>query len=167
MVHYEPVKFTIDAPRIAKVILDVVVWHHGLLNSIVSDRGSFFTSKFWLSLYYFLGIKCRLSTAFHSQTDSQIKRRNSTMEAYLRRFVNFKQNDWARLLPMAEFAYNNAKNASTGHIPFELNYGYHLWMSYKEKVDSCSKSKSADKLSAELRELMIVCRKNFHYAQKL
>ena len=39
------------------------------------------------------------------------------MEAYLQAFVNFKQNDWARLLLMAEFAYNNVKNASTGHTP--------------------------------------------------
>ena len=68
---------------------------------------------------------------------------------------------------MAEFAYNNAKNASTGHTPFELNFGYHPQMLYKEEVDSRSKSKSADKLSAELRELMIVCRENLHHAQEL
>ena len=89
------------------------------------------------------------------------------MEAYLRAFVNFEQNDWARLLPMAEFAYNNAKNASTGHTPFELNCGYHPWMSYEENVDPRSQSKSADKLSAELRELIIVCQKNLHHAQEL
>ena len=47
------------------------------------------------------------------------------MEAYLRFFVNFEQNDWARLLLIGEFAYNNAKNASTGHTPFKLNRGYH------------------------------------------
>ena len=68
---------------------------------------------------------------------------------------------------MAEFAYNNAKNASFGHTPFELNCGYHPRMSYKEDVDPCSKSKSADKLLTELRELIIVCRKNFYHAQKL
>ena len=68
---------------------------------------------------------------------------------------------------MAEFTYNNAKNASTGHMPFELNCGYHLQMSYKEKVDLRSKSKSADKLSAKLRELMIVCWENLHHAQEL
>ena len=83
MVYYEPVKVTIDAPGLAKVILDVVVWHHGLLDSIVSDRGSLFTSKFWLLLYYFFGIRRRLSTAFHPQTDSQTKEQNSTMEVYL------------------------------------------------------------------------------------
>ena len=47
---------------------------------------------------------------------------------------------------MAEIAYNNAKNASTGHTPFELNYGYHPQMLYKEKVDPHSKSKSTNKL---------------------
>ena len=68
---------------------------------------------------------------------------------------------------MAKFAYNNAKNASTGHLPFELNCGYHSWMSYKEEVDSHSKSKSADELSPELRELMIVCWENLYHAQEL
>ena len=36
---------------------------------------------------------------------------------------------------MAEFTYNNAKNASTGYTPFELNYGYHPRILYKEDVD--------------------------------
>ena len=68
---------------------------------------------------------------------------------------------------MAEFAYNIAKNISTSHMPFELNCDYYLWMSYKEKVALQSKSKSMDKLSAELRELMIVCRDNFYYTQEI
>ena len=89
------------------------------------------------------------------------------MKAHLRAFVNFKQNDGAKFLPMAELAYNNARNASTGHIPFELNCGYHPRMSYEEDVDPCSQSKSADELSAELRELMIVYQKNLHHAQEL
>ncbi len=89
------------------------------------------------------------------------------MEAYLRVFVNFEENNWARLLPMAEFAYNNAKNASTGHTPFELNCGFHPRASYEKDVDPRSQSKSADKLATELRELMTVCRKNFQHAQEL
>ena len=164
MVHYKPVKVTINAPGLAEVIPDMVVWYYGLLNSIMSNRGSFFTSKFWSSLCYFLGIKGRLSTAFQPQIDGQTERQNSTMKAYLQVFVNFEQNNWAKLLPMAEFAYNNAKNASTSYIPFKLNCDYHSRMSYKEKVNPRSKLKSADKLSAELRELMIVCQDNFYYA---
>ena len=64
---------------------------------------------------------------------------------------------------MAKFTYNNSKNASTGHTPFELNYGYHPRMLYKEEVDPRSQSKSVDELSAELRELMIVCQENLHH----
>ena len=167
MVHYEPVKVIIDAPGLAKVILDIVIWHHGLPDSIVTDKGSLFTSKFWSSLYYFLNIKQRLSTAFYSQRDGQTEWQNSTMEAYLRVFLNFEQNDWARLLPMVELAYNNTKNASTGHTPFELNCSYHPRMLYEEDVDLRSQSKLVDKLSAKLRRLMTVYRENLYHAQEL
>ena len=51
MVHYKSVKVTINAPELAEVILDVVVWHHGLSDSIVTNRGSLFTSNFRSSLY--------------------------------------------------------------------------------------------------------------------
>ncbi len=46
IVHYKPVKVTIDAPGLAKVIINMVVHHYGVLESIVTDRGSLLTSKF-------------------------------------------------------------------------------------------------------------------------
>ena len=167
MVHYEPVKINIDVPDLVEVIIHVVIRHHGLHNSIVTNKGYLFTSKLWSLLCYFLGIKRRLFTSFHPQTNGQTERQNSTIEAYLRAFVNFEQNDWARLRPMAKFTYNNAKNASTGHTPFELNCGYHPWVSYEKDIDPRSKSKSADESSAELQELMIICQKNLYHAQEL
>ena len=90
MVHYELLKITIDASSLAKVIIDVVVRHHGLSDSIVTDKGSLFTSKFWSSLCYFFGIKRQLFTAFHPHIDGQTKRQNSTIEVYLQTFVNFE-----------------------------------------------------------------------------
>ena len=83
MIYYEPVKVTIDTLELAEVIIDVVIWHHGLPDSIVTNRGSLFISKFWLLLCYFLGVKRRLSTAFYPQTNGQTERQNSTIEAYL------------------------------------------------------------------------------------
>ena len=167
MVHYKPVKITLDAPGLAEVIIDMVVRYHDLLDSIVTDQGSLFTSKFWSSLCYFLGIKRKLSTAFHPQTDGQTERQYSTMEAYLQVFVNFKQNDWARLLPMAEFAYNNANNSSTGHTLLELNCGYHPRVSFKEDTNPRFQSKLTDELSAELQDLITVCQENLHHTQDL
>ena len=46
IVYYEPAKVTINALGLAEVILDVLVWYHGLPNSIVLDRGSLFNWKF-------------------------------------------------------------------------------------------------------------------------
>ena len=93
MVHYKPVKITINAPGLVDVIIDVMVRHHSLLNFIITDWGSLFTWKFLSSLCYFLDIKKRLSTAFHLQTDGQTESQKSTMEAYLRAYVNWEQND--------------------------------------------------------------------------
>ncbi len=67
------------------------------------------------------------------------------------------------LLPMAEFAYNNTKNASIGHTPFELNYGYHPRISFKEDVNPHSRSCLANKLAKKLRELMEICCQNLLY----
>ena len=89
------------------------------------------------------------------------------MKAYFWAFVHFEQNNWAQLLPMAEFAYNNAKNASTGFMPFELNYGYHPRVSYEEELDLRSQSKTIKELSFKLWNLMAVCQQNLQHAQKL
>ncbi len=167
MVYYVLVKVTIDVPGLAEVIIDVIVHYHGVLESIVIDRDLLFISKFWSLLCYFLGIRRKLSTTFYPQTNGQNERQNSTIEAYLRTFVNWEQDDWARLLPMTEFAYNNAKNANTGHTPFKLNCGYHSRVSFEEDIDPRSRSRSANKLVKELRELIEVCCQNLLYAQEL
>ena len=89
------------------------------------------------------------------------------MEAYLCALINFEQNDWAKLPSMSEFTYNNGKNASTGHTLFKLNCGYHSRMLYKKDVDPRYQSNSADKLSVELEELIIVCQENLDHTQEL
>ncbi len=68
---------------------------------------------------------------------------------------------------MAEFAYNNTKNASTSHTFFELNCNYHPRVSFEEDVDPRSRSRSTNKLAEELRELMEVCCQNLLHAQDL
>ena len=68
---------------------------------------------------------------------------------------------------MAEFAYNNAKNASTGYTLFELNCGYHTRVSYKKDINPHFKCKAADELVKGLRNLMIAYKENLQHAQKL
>ena len=65
---------------------------------------------------------------------------------------------------MSEFVYNNAKNASTGHTPFELNYAYNPRILFEKDVNLCLRFCFVDKLAEELRKLIEVYCKNLFYA---
>ena len=147
-----------------KVIFNIVVRQHGLPDSIVSDRDSVFTSKFQSFLYQFLSIKQRLFIVFYFQTNGQIKQQNSIMEAYLKAFINYEKDNWARFLLLAEFAYNNAKHTSTGYTPFKFNCRYHPRISHRKDVNCHSRSKTVDKLNEKLENLMAAYKKNLQYA---
>ncbi len=89
---------------------------------IISDRDKLFTSTFWQEVCGNLGIKHKLSTSFHPQTDDQTERTNRTLEQVLRKYVNDRRDNWDVLLPMAEFAINNAHQVSAKDTPFHINY---------------------------------------------
>ena len=80
----------------ARLFFDHLFRLHDLPDTIVSDRGSKFVSAFWDHLTSSLGIKRKLSTAYHPQTDGQTEGANQDLENYLRRYVSWKQDDWAR-----------------------------------------------------------------------
>ena len=70
------------------------VWSkHGLPISIMLDRGPQFVSKMWDSLCKLLGIKAKLSTAFHPETEGQSKNANQEAEQHLRSYVNHFQDN--------------------------------------------------------------------------
>ena len=72
-----------------------------------------------------LGINHNLSTVFHPQTDGQTERMNQILEQYLRLYCNYQQDNWYDLLPLVEFAYNNAYQDTTKTFPFYANYSHH------------------------------------------
>lgn len=75
------------------------VWKlHGLPLTIISDRGPIFASNLMKELNKSIGIKTKLSTAYHLQTDGQTKRVNQEIEQYLRLFINHHQDNWVDLV---------------------------------------------------------------------
>jgi len=124
MALYIPVTKTITADELAQVFIESVTTRYGNPQTIVSDRGSVFTSRFWSTLCTTLRIKNHLSTAFHPQTDGQTERQNQTLEQYLRSYVNYQQDDWVSWLPLAAFSYNNSVHAETHMTPFMALMGY-------------------------------------------
>jgi hypothetical protein len=125
-VEYIPCLKTTDALELARLFIDRWFKDHGLPASIISDRGSVFTSRFWSELCFHLGITRGLSTAFHPQTDGQTERQNQTLEGWLRCYVCYMQDNWADLLALAKFAYMNAYHDSIGMTPNEARYGITL-----------------------------------------
>jgi hypothetical protein len=65
MVHFMPCNKTVTGEETARFFMDNIYKYHGLLDDIISDRGSQFTSKFWQSLFKILKVKIKLSSAYH------------------------------------------------------------------------------------------------------
>jgi len=87
MGHFVACQGTMNPEDLADHFIQQIVRPHGLPSSIVSDRGSLFTSDFWKKITEALGISRNLSTAFHPQTDGQTERANATLEQYLRAWL--------------------------------------------------------------------------------
>jgi len=124
MIHLVPVRTTTTASELAWLYIREIVRLHGLAETIISDRDSKFTSKFWRETHKLLGTKLLMSTSFHPQTDGTSERAIRTVAQILRAMVHPDQRDWSEKLPMVEFALNSAISSSSGFAPFELNYGY-------------------------------------------
>lgn len=125
LAHFEPVTTNITTEELIKLFTKMVFSKHGMPRTIVSDRGNKFVAGLWKNFLEGVGARRALSTTAHPQTDGQTERVNQWLDQYLRTYVNYQQDDWADMLPLAEFAYNNAQHSSTTVSPFYATYGYH------------------------------------------
>jgi hypothetical protein len=121
--RYLPVNKTITSRRLADILREQCFLKMGPPDTLLSDRGSVFTSQFWSDICYHLNVDHRLSTAFHPQTDGQTERQNQELESFLRMYLNYQQDNWCELLPYAEYAYNSKTHASHGQCPIQVAYG--------------------------------------------
>ncbi|GJU97867.1 putative reverse transcriptase domain, ribonuclease H-like domain, aspartic peptidase domain protein [Tanacetum coccineum] len=116
-------KKTDSMEKLTQLYLKEIVCRHGVPISIISDRDSHFTSRFWRSLQKALGTNLDMSTAYHPQTDGQSERTIQMLEDMLRACVIDFGSSWDRHLPLVEFSYNNSYHASIKAAPFEALYG--------------------------------------------
>ncbi|GKC48466.1 putative reverse transcriptase domain-containing protein [Tanacetum coccineum] len=69
--HFLPMREDYKIERLDRLYLNEIVARHGVSISIISDRDSRFTSRFWQSMQEELGTRLDMSTAYHPQTDGQ------------------------------------------------------------------------------------------------
>ena len=102
-------------------------------------------------------MELHFTSGHHPEGDGQTECINQVLEQYLRFYTNYQQDNWSSLLPLAEFAYNNANNESTGVSPFFANKGYHPSLAVEPglmvpSVRAQQYVAELDKLHEELKE---------------
>ena len=151
MVHFIPTTEKTSVEGLARLFRDNVWKLHRLPESIISDRGPQFAAGIMKELNGMLGIKSKLSTVFHPQTDGQTERVNQELEQYLRMFIDHRQEQWPEWLGTAEFAYNNKAHSSTKTSPFKANYGQDPRMGFEGRKKG--KYVGAEKFIKKMKEI--------------
>ena len=159
-----PTHDTITSMQLAQLFVLHVFSKHGVPSHVTSDRGTEFVSHFFRSLGKALDMKLHFTSGYHPEGDGQTERTNQTLEQYLRVYCNYQQDNWSELLPLAEFAYNNAPSATTGISPFFANKGYHPNITVHPERDLSSVR--AKEFAVDLDELHQELRLQISEAQK-
>jgi len=102
-------------------------------------------------------MRLHFTSGYHLEANGQAERTNQTLEQYLRIYCNYQQDNWSELLPLAEFAYNNAPSTTTGVSPFFANKVYHPnLLVYPERDIASSRARDfvvdLDELQSTLKE---------------
>ncbi|UYV63051.1 hypothetical protein LAZ67_2002979 [Cordylochernes scorpioides] len=111
------------AMEIAKFIVEEIILRHGAPQQIITDRGTNFMSQIIKEINNLSGISHLKTTAYHPQTNGLTERLNKTLTDMLSMYVDVEQKNWDEVLPFVTFAYNTAKQETTGFSPFFLVHG--------------------------------------------
>jgi len=133
-----PTQDTITSAELVRLFVIYVFSKHKVPSHVTSNYSSEFVSHFFRSLGTALDMRLYFTSGYHPEANGQAERTNQTLEQYLRIYCNYQQDNWSELLPLAEFAYNNASSATTGVSPFFTNKGYHPNLSVYPEQDIAS-----------------------------
>nr|GEV27738.1 reverse transcriptase domain-containing protein [Tanacetum cinerariifolium] len=156
--HFFPIKKMDSMEKLTRLYLKEIVCRHGVLVSIISDRDSHFTLRFWRSLQEALRTNLDMSIAYHPQTDGQSERTIQTLEDMLHACVINFGSSWDRHLPLVEFSYNSTYHASIKAAPYEALYGRKCRspVCWSEVGDSQLTNKTAKPLEFEVGDMVLL-----------
>ncbi|GJV00527.1 putative reverse transcriptase domain-containing protein [Tanacetum coccineum] len=102
--HFIPTRETDSMETLIRLYIKEIVSRHGVPISIISDRDSYFTSRFWQSMQSALGTQLNMNMTYHPETDGQSERTIQTLKDMLRACVIDFGKGWERHLPLVEFS---------------------------------------------------------------
>ena len=99
-----------------------MILRHGCPKEIISDQGREFCNHIVDSLEYLTGLKHKITSTYHPQSNGLDEHFNQTLKAQLQKLVNNHQDDWDDLLDNILFAYRSSRHDSMKCMPFLLMY---------------------------------------------
>ena len=118
-----PCHKTIDARGLAILFIMWIYRFGHTPETIILDRGPQFISSFWKEFCRIIGVKLKLSTAYHKETDGQTEIMNRYIDQRLRPFVSYYQDNWSELLPIMDHAQMTLPHSTIGMAPYQLKFG--------------------------------------------
>lgn len=121
--RFIPCRDSTSAMEFALLFMDNWYCENGMPTAMIIDRDKLWVSEFWKHLLLLTGIRCRMSSAFHPESDGLSERTNKTVIQALRFHVERNQKGWVRALPRIRFQVMCTTNKSTGFSGFQLRMG--------------------------------------------
>ncbi|XP_063049345.1 KRAB-A domain-containing protein 2-like [Engraulis encrasicolus] len=106
----------------SEAMMDIFLTH-GSPEVILTDRGREFWNHVNMSLFDRCGVKHRMTSAYHPQTNGLDERTNQTLKRAIGKTLEGSQERWEDNLKEVLFAHNSSKQASSKFSPFRLMYG--------------------------------------------
>jgi hypothetical protein len=105
------------------MIKSVIFPRFGTLIILISDGGTHFSAKYFKKCLSKLGIKHRISTAYHPQTNRQAETSNRQLKNILNKTIEKGGKYWSKKLDGALWAYRTAFKTPIGMTPYQFIYG--------------------------------------------
>lgn len=113
-----------NANTIAKAFVEGFICEHGIPDSTLTDCGTEFMSKIFVSCCKLLQIDKIHTAPYHPQSNGALERSHQTLAAYLWHYIDKHHKDWDDYVVYAMFIYNTTVHTTTNHQPYELIYGF-------------------------------------------
>lgn len=111
------------AEEVARFFLQNVILRHGAPRVLLSDRGKTFLSNIIADMLRASNTIHKMTSAYHPQTNGLTERFHRTLSDMIAMYIGPDHSNWDAILPFVTFAYNTARQRTTGYAPFFLVFG--------------------------------------------
>ena len=112
-----------SAINVAKALIDIMTKHAYLPTTLITDKGTAFTSTIIAEVTQILGITLKCATTKHPQTIGKLERTHASLKTNLKMACGEYRRQWHKYLPLAVLNYNTSYHASIGCEPTRVFHG--------------------------------------------